>query len=136
MIRHLLLIFASLATLAGGLGVFGQAHSQVMSGNSVSGCGSPTYIAGFAYPVTLDTSGRLCVNNGGSGGSTAVTAADCALITIGCEGDTVSGAGTTTYAGYLGAGYSTPTIVGNVSLRTGAALNGLPGVAVGAAGCN
>ena len=66
--KHALLIAASLAALVGGFGISGAAHGQTMSSNVVSSCGSASYTAGYPYPTTQDTTGKLC-DSGGSGGA-------------------------------------------------------------------
>jgi hypothetical protein len=58
------------------LGLTIAAHAQTMSAIVVAACNTPptTYVVGQSYPLTMDTSGRLCNNgSGGGGGGTTVT---------------------------------------------------------------
>lgn len=76
--------------------VFAQSTAKV-----VATCGSASYTAGSTNYVTVDITGATCGAGGAGGGATSVTAAsgayvDCAIVTLGCEGDNawVSGNGT------------------------------------------
>jgi hypothetical protein len=46
------------------------AHAQSISAVVVSSCGTPpaTYVAGYPYPITQDTTGKSCTNGTGGGG--------------------------------------------------------------------
>lgn len=75
---------------------------QLVGAQVVTSCGGSSLTSGTtSWPLTQDTTGKLCVSGaGGSGG--AVTAAsgayvDCSIVTIGCEADSAwggSGSGT------------------------------------------
>lgn len=64
--------------------------AQTVSATTVSACGTPnnTPVVGNPYPVTQDTTGKLCTSASGGGGGGAVTIADGADVTQGTTTDT------------------------------------------------
>ena len=61
MIRNALIAFTILAGVVWVSGV----RAQVSNAAVVSTCGNQTYVAGYAYPVTVDTKGNTCSSSSG-----------------------------------------------------------------------
>lgn len=59
--------------------------AQSLSANVVSSCGTPntTYVAGQSFPLTVDTTGKLCGVSSSSGGTVTLGAGTAAIGTVG-----------------------------------------------------
>lgn len=68
------------AALIGGLWAAPAVQAQNLNLFTVTSCGSQSLPAGQFYPGTQDTTGKLCGNGGGAGGSTVVTQPTASLL--------------------------------------------------------
>jgi hypothetical protein len=59
--NKLLATLALIAAVVGGFSIRGEAQAQVTA-QTVATCGSASYTSGYPFPLTVDTTGKECVN--------------------------------------------------------------------------